>query len=79
MILCLLEVIWFSSRIPFRLTRPGQLSSGCKRTFQSSSASDEPSERPDLNPLDYRLWSELERVVCHREFGKLQKISVPGS
>ncbi|CAH1404808.1 unnamed protein product [Nezara viridula] len=24
-------------RIPLQLTRPGQLSSGCKRTFQSSS------------------------------------------
>ncbi|CAH1404288.1 unnamed protein product [Nezara viridula] len=31
------KVIGFSSRIPLQLTRPSQLSSGCKRTFQSSS------------------------------------------
>ncbi|CAH1398645.1 unnamed protein product [Nezara viridula] len=37
-----------------------QLSSGCKRTFQSSSlATDWPPGSPDLNPLDYRLWFEL--------------------
>ncbi|CAH1406543.1 unnamed protein product [Nezara viridula] len=32
-----LEVLGFSSRISLQLTRPGQLSIGCKRTFQSSS------------------------------------------
>ncbi|CAH1397264.1 unnamed protein product [Nezara viridula] len=67
MIPCLLEVIGFSSRIPFQLTRPGQISSGCKRTFQSSSLPLIGSpEAPDLNPLDYRLWSKMERMACHR-------------
>ncbi|CAH1398087.1 unnamed protein product [Nezara viridula] len=37
MIICLLEVIGFSKRIPLQLTSSGQLSSGCKRKYQSSS------------------------------------------
>ncbi|CAH1402256.1 unnamed protein product [Nezara viridula] len=32
-----IEVIGFCSRIPLQITRAGQLSSDCKRTFQSSS------------------------------------------
>ncbi|CAH1398861.1 unnamed protein product [Nezara viridula] len=35
----LFSVIGLSRRIPFQLTRSGKLSSGCKRTFQSSSLS----------------------------------------
>ncbi|CAH1398880.1 unnamed protein product [Nezara viridula] len=57
----------FSRMIPLQLTRLGQPSRGCKRTFKSSSL---PrigrQEGLDLNPLDYRLWSELEGMACHR-------------
>ncbi|CAH1394280.1 unnamed protein product [Nezara viridula] len=73
MIFCLLEVIRFSSRIPLHLTRPGQHSSGCKRTFQSSSLP-RIDGSPDLNPLDYQLWSKLERMACHRAHLNLESL-----
>ncbi|CAH1398280.1 unnamed protein product [Nezara viridula] len=63
MIHCLLEIIGFSSRIPLQLTRSGQFSSDCKRTFQSSSLPGIGSKLCSaLNPLDYRLCSELEKM-----------------
>ncbi|CAH1389399.1 unnamed protein product [Nezara viridula] len=73
MILCLLEVIEFSSRIPLQLTRPGQLSSGCKRTSQSSFLYRIiPQEA--LIPLDYRFCSELERMACDRAHPNLERL-----
>ncbi|CAH1401451.1 unnamed protein product [Nezara viridula] len=54
--------------------RPGQFSSGCKRTLQSSSL---PRTGPDFNPLDYRLWSELERMACHRAYPNLEILKKP--
>lgn len=39
-------------------------------------AEDWPSGSPDLNPLDYQLWSELERMGCqvrHRNLESLKK------
>ncbi|CAH1395984.1 unnamed protein product [Nezara viridula] len=39
--------------------------------------------RKDLNPLDYRLWSELENIACHATEHNLnwkpQAISGPSS
>ncbi|CAH1401122.1 unnamed protein product [Nezara viridula] len=53
---------------------PAQLSSGCKRTFQSSSLPRiGPSGSTDLNPPDYRLWSELE-MACHRAHPNLESL-----
>ncbi|CAH1391368.1 unnamed protein product [Nezara viridula] len=40
------------SRVPLQLTRPSQLRRSCGS--------------PDLSPLDYRFWSELERMAYHR-------------
>ncbi|CAH1394697.1 unnamed protein product [Nezara viridula] len=84
MILCLLEVIGFSSRILIHLARPGQLSSGCKRTFQRSFLPwIAPEGSPDLNPLDCRLWSELRRwdateqtLTCKASNNLLSELSV---
>ncbi|CAH1398244.1 unnamed protein product [Nezara viridula] len=38
------------------------------------SASYWPSGSTDLNPLDYRLWSRLERNACHRAQPNLQSL-----
>ncbi|CAH1394500.1 unnamed protein product [Nezara viridula] len=38
------------------------------------SASDWPSGSTDLNPLDYRVWSELERMACHRAHPNLESL-----
>ncbi|CAH1393156.1 unnamed protein product [Nezara viridula] len=32
------------------------------------------SGSPDLNPLDYRLWSEQERMACHKAYPNLESI-----
>lgn len=37
-------------------------------------ASDWPSGSPDLNPLDYRLWSHLELMACHRGHRNLDSL-----
>ena len=37
-------------------------------------ASDWPSGSPDLNPLDYRLWSHLELMACHRGHRNLESL-----
>ncbi|CAH1406395.1 unnamed protein product [Nezara viridula] len=73
MILGLLEVIGFSSRIPLQLTRPGQLSSGYKRTFQSSSLPRIGPQEALISTQDYRLWSKLERMACHRAYPNLER------
>lgn len=42
-------------------------------------AEDWPSGSPDLNPLDYKLWSELEMMVCktpHRNLESLKRALV---
>ncbi|CAH1394071.1 unnamed protein product [Nezara viridula] len=36
------------------------------------SASDRPSGSSELNPLDYRLWSELDRMACYRAHPNLE-------
>ncbi|CAH1396364.1 unnamed protein product [Nezara viridula] len=38
------------------------------------SVSDWPPESPDLNPLGYRLSSELERMACHRPHPNLESL-----
>lgn len=37
-------------------------------------ASDWPSGSPDLNPLDYRLWAELERIACRKPHRNLESL-----
>ncbi|CAH1391100.1 unnamed protein product [Nezara viridula] len=74
MILCLLEVIGLSSRISLQLTRPGQHSSACKRTFQSSSL-------PRIGPQEALIsihWiigfgPKSERMACHRTHSNLEE------
>ncbi|CAH1404062.1 unnamed protein product [Nezara viridula] len=70
MILCLLEIIGFSSRITLQFARPDQFSSACKRVFpEFISASDWSSGSPDLNPLDigfgpnWRGWHATEHTL----------------
>ncbi|CAH1403528.1 unnamed protein product [Nezara viridula] len=52
----------------FHSSSQGQVNSAiaAKEHSRLHSASDWPSGSPDLKPLDYRLWSELERLACHR-------------
>lgn len=37
-------------------------------------ASDWPSASPDLNPLDYRLWAELEGMACRRRHPNIESL-----
>ena len=37
-------------------------------------ASDWPSGSPDLNPLDYKLWAELELMACHRRHPNIESL-----
>lgn len=38
------------------------------------SIEDWPSGSPDLNPLDYKLWSVLEDMVCHKRHRNLESL-----
>lgn len=38
------------------------------------STEDWPSGSPDLNPLDYRLWSVLEDMVCHKRYTNIESL-----
>ncbi|CAH1403022.1 unnamed protein product [Nezara viridula] len=65
------------ARIPLQLIRPVQFSSYCKTTSQSSPRPRiESKESSNLNPLDYRLWSELERMVCYRAHPNLGSLNL---
>lgn len=35
---------------------------------------DWPSGSPDLNPLDYKLWSVLEDMVCHTRYANIESL-----
>lgn len=37
-------------------------------------ASDWPSGSPDLNPLDYKLWAELEQMVCRKRHPNIDSL-----
>lgn len=37
-------------------------------------ASEWPSASPDLNPLDYKLWSELERMACNKRHSNIESL-----
>jgi len=37
-------------------------------------ASDWPSASPDLNPLDYALWSRLEAMACTKRHPNLESL-----
>ncbi|CAH1396065.1 unnamed protein product [Nezara viridula] len=67
------EVITLPRRIPLQLTRPGQFSSGCKRTFQSSSLL-------WIGPQE-ALISALVRTeeACHRAHSNLESLKQPSS
>ncbi|CAH1403025.1 unnamed protein product [Nezara viridula] len=59
----------------FHSSSHGQINSaGAEKNIpEFTSASDWPSESPDLNPLDYQLWSKLERMACHRAHPNLEQ------
>ncbi|CAH1394312.1 unnamed protein product [Nezara viridula] len=65
------EVITLSHRIPLRLTRPGQLNSGCKRTFQSSSL-------PRIGPQEsLRLTRQESQVTGLSVFVRIGEDAMP--
>jgi hypothetical protein len=38
------------------------------------SAKDWPSESPDLNPLDYKLWAVVKDMACHKHHNSLDSL-----
>ena len=54
-----------SNRIPLQLTKQTRLKKSCQKNAQISLQEDEwlPNS-PELNPLDYAIWSILEEKAC---------------
>ncbi|XP_077289806.1 uncharacterized protein LOC143913714 [Arctopsyche grandis] len=67
---CSIISIGYFNKIRHALTKQKLRNRGWRGTFRRLSAW--PSGSPDLNPLDYKLWSHLESMACSKRHNSLE-------
>ena len=73
-LICLMTGMGFSNRTLHQRIRPKLHNSGLKIMYPIYISDHWPSASPDLNPLDYKLESVLEGMVCTRHHHNLESL-----